>query len=239
MPQKPTGTWEFGRAVLLRAWTYYVYGGCAGVLFVWEATVGQVPRWLYLALIPIAVLVGSFLTWREERVDRNKVAAEVAGLNGELTRLNGEIDRLSRPRFLAEVRDPIIRSEHQQPNRMKLYVQLLVRNQGADSAIDRWVVVVLPPQPATPFIRTETGLSESQQGPGDNFGGNLLHDHEIIRRGGTKEGWLLCEGERMGLTETQTAVVEVSFRDVHNNEYHFVSRPGFQEQMANIRMGRR
>ena len=71
------------------------------------------------------------------------------------------------------------------------------------------------------------------------MGGNLLHDHEIIRRGGTKEGWLLCDGERsqMGLTETQTTVVEVSLRDVHDNEYHFVSRPGFDEQMANIRMG--
>ena len=37
--------------MLLRAWIYYVYGGCAVVLFLWGATVGQVPRWLYLALI--------------------------------------------------------------------------------------------------------------------------------------------------------------------------------------------
>ena len=51
MTQKPASVWEFGRAVLLRAWIYYVYGGCAVVLFLWGATVGQVPRWLYLALI--------------------------------------------------------------------------------------------------------------------------------------------------------------------------------------------
>jgi hypothetical protein len=42
----------------------------------------------YLALIPVAVLVGNFLTWQEERVDRNKVAIDVAGLNGEIARLN-------------------------------------------------------------------------------------------------------------------------------------------------------
>jgi hypothetical protein len=103
-------------------------------------------------------------------------------------------------------------------------MQLLVRNQAADSAIDRWVVVVLSAA-AGDAVYPSRDRSERIAAPGDNLDGNLLHDHEIIRRGGMKEGWLLCEGERshMGLTEAQTAVVEVSFGDVHDNEYHFVS----------------
>jgi hypothetical protein len=118
-------------------------------------------------------------------------------------------------------------------------VPLVIRNQGAESAIDRWKVVVLQPHPPNPFIRTENGLSEAQQGPRHILGGNLVHDREVIRRGGVKEGWLLCEGEasRMGLSKGQMPVVEVSFQDVHDNEYHFVSRPGFEKQMEDIRTG--
>jgi hypothetical protein len=57
--------------------------------------------------------------------------------------------------------------------------------------------------------------------------------------GGTKEGWLLYEGpkDRLEVTTGQMPVVEVSFKDVHDHEYHVVSQPGFEEQMANITMG--
>ena len=36
--------------------------------------------------------------------------------------------------------------------------------------------------------------------------------------------------------EKQMAV-EVSLQDVHDREYHFVSQPGFEKQMEDIRMG--
>jgi hypothetical protein len=91
-----------------------------------------------------------------------------------------------------------------------------------------------------PSLHDETHLSASLEGRGGVSGGNLLHDREIIRRGGTKEGWLVQEGQKgvLGLNTGQTPVVEVSFQDVHNKVYRVISRQGFEKQMEDIRMGR-
>ena len=119
----------------------------------------------------------------------------------------------------------------QRPDWIKIYMNLVVRNQGIESAIDSWSIVVLPPS-ATPYLEDERSLNAAQRGPHNLTSGNLLNDREIIRRGGTKEGWLLYEGpkDRLSLAMGQTPVVEVSFKDVHDREYHVISRPGFRSR---------
>jgi hypothetical protein len=135
------------------------------------------------------------------------------------------------PRFESEITAVVVDDDHEQPDWIKLYIYLVVRNQGMDSAIDRWTLKVVPPQPAPPFIQTEKGqLSDSQQGHDGRMGGNLLHDREIIKRGGGKGGWLLCRGpkDQMGLSTGQRPAVKVSFMDVHNNEYSVIDPPNLR-----------
>jgi hypothetical protein len=120
---------------------------------------------------------------------------------------------------------------------IRLYVHLVIRNQGAESAIDRWKLRVVPPQPAGPYIQDEKGwLSESQMGYPDAVGRNLLHDPEIIKRGGRKEGWLLCRGpqKNLGLAPGQRPAVMVSFKDVHDNEYSVVYPPNFKADFFDL-----
>ena len=231
--QKPVGILIFIRAVLLELWTYFAYGLGAAIPSIWSlATDRALPRvWIYLALIPLGFLSGGFLVWRKERIERNAMAAEVA-------KLNAEVDRLDRPCFVSEV-DVAIEEDLQRPDWIKIYMNLVIRNQGAESTIDRWRIVVLPPS-GTPHLEDRRSLNAVQRGPHNLMNGNLLNDREIIQRGGTKEGWLLYEGPqaRLGVSKEQTPVVEVSFKDVHEHEYHVVSRPGFERQMEDIRMGR-
>lgn len=226
MTQEPTGAWNFGCAVLSETWTYAACGSGAAILTVWGWVTGQVPpAWLFVAVLALGSLIGAFRTWQRERLERN--AATV------------ELDHLSRPRFQPEVTEVLVTGDSQQPPWITIYTRLVVRNRGADSSIGRWELVVIPPQPARPFIRTEKGISDSPLGPNDLPEGNLLHDHQVIRRGETKAGWLRCEGkaDQIGLTPAQMPVVGVYFKDVHGVEYRAVSRPGFEDQLTDIRMG--
>jgi hypothetical protein len=183
-------------------------------------------------VIAFGFLVGGFRTWQKERTDRNARASDVSKLHAQIAELN-------QPRSLPEITNVFIDNvfidnDHQRTGWINIYVYLVIRNQGADSAIDRWRLIIVPPQPASPFIQTEKGLSEWFQGHDGAMHGNLLHDREIIKRGGEKRGWLLCEGPeaRFGLSSRQRAAVKVFFKHVHDNEYSVVDPPGFD--MATI-----
>jgi hypothetical protein len=171
----------------------------------------------------IGLLYASFLAWNEER------DLFEASVNSQ-RRAEQELLDKHRPQFVADITEVFVDGDHGQPDWIKLYVFLTIRNQGTDSALDRWTLKVVPPQPAGPFIQTDKGLlSETQRGRNDVVGGNLLHDLEIIRRGGVKEGWLLCHGpkDRMGLTTGQQPAVKVCFKDVHEKEWLAVDPPNF------------
>jgi hypothetical protein len=230
--QKPRDVWAYGRAALSEIWTYVFFGGGPALLFVWGAATGRQPAiWVYLTVLAIGLVVAGFRTWQKERDDRNATVAETV-------ELNAEVDRLGRPCFVSELA-VALEDDLQRPDWIKIYMTLVIRNQGTESTIDRWSIVVLPPS-ATPYLQDSSTLNAAQRGPHNLMSGNLLNDREIIRRGGTKEGWLLYEGpkDRLGLAMGQTPVVEVSFKDVHDREYHVVSRPGFEKQMVDIRTGK-
>jgi hypothetical protein len=176
---------------------------------------------LSFAILLVGLLYASFLAWNEERDLFEASAKSQRSVEQEL------LDK-TRPQFVAEITEVFINGDHAQPDWVKLYIFLTIRNQGAESSVDRWILKVVPPQPAGPFIQTDKGLlSESQQGRGGVMGGNLLHDREIIARGGGKEGWLLCHGpkNRIGLTTGQRPRVKVSFKDVHDKEWFAVDPP--------------
>jgi hypothetical protein len=229
---EPTTPWAFVRAVSSEAWIYIAYGAGTVILSIWGYYTSHVPPlWLFLAVIALGFLVGGFRTWQKERIDRNEKVATVV-------KLGREIDALSRPRFLPEITEVLVDGDHQQPDWIKLYVHMVIRNQGAESAIDRWTLRVVPPHPGTPFVQKVQGLSETQEGRGSKMGGNLLHDVEVIGRGGRKEGWLLCHGPKtqLGLTTGQTAAVKVSFKDVHDNEYSAIFPPAFRHELFDLEL---
>lgn len=47
--------------------------------------------------------------------------------------------KATRPQFVAEITGVFVEGDHKQPDWIRIYVELVVRNQGADSAIDRWM----------------------------------------------------------------------------------------------------
>lgn len=81
----------------------------------------------------------------------------------EVANLNAEVDRLGRPCFVAEV-EVAIEEDLQRPDWIKIYMNLVIRNQGTDSSIDRWSIVVLPPS-ATPYLEDGRSLNAAQRGP--------------------------------------------------------------------------
>lgn len=224
----------FVRGVFSEAWLYSAYGGGAVLLAFWGYLSATVPpAWVFLAVTASGFLVGGFRTWQKERIDRN---AQVASL----IELDREIDELSRPRFVAEIAGMFIEGDHRS-DWIRLYVHLVIRNQGAESAIDRWELRVVPPQPAGPYVQHEKGwLSDLKMGYRNAVGSNLLHDREIIRRGGRKEGWLLCRGPQlgMGLSVGQRPAVMVSFKDVHDNEYSVKDPPDFKSDFFDSPLAR-
>ena len=135
-------------------------------------------------------------TWQKERIDRNARASDVS-------RLHAQIAELNQPRFLPEITDVFIDNDHQRTGWINIYVYLVIRNQGADSAIDRWKLIVVPPQSASPFIQTEKGLSEWLQGHDGAMHGNLLHDREIIKRAVRKGVGFFAKGRRPVLDSRQ------------------------------------
>lgn len=110
-------------------------------------------------------------------------------LNLEITKREAEANaaKFEQPRFDSEITEVAIDGDHSYADRIHVHIYLALRNQGADSAVDRWMLRVVPPQPATPFILTEQSLSASTEDLGNRArGGNLLHDPEIIKRGGMR-----------------------------------------------------
>lgn len=230
--QKPISLGAYASAAFSEIWTYFFFGGGPALLSIWGWRTGQQqPLWVFVTVAALGSLPAGFRIWKKERVERNERAAK-------LVKTKARLDELNRPRFVSEVK-VAIEEDPQRPDWIKIYMNLVIRNQGTESSIDRWSIVVLPPS-ATPYLEDERSLNAAQRGPHNLMSGNLVNDREIIRRGGTKEGWLLCEGpkDRLSLAMGQTPVVEVSFQDVHDREYHFVSQPGFEKQMEDIRMGR-
>jgi hypothetical protein len=232
LEQKRTGAWAFTRQVSSGIWNFVACGSGPALLAVYGWATGRTqPAWLFATVVALGSFIAGFRMWSEERIDRNGVIAEAM-------KLDAEVNRLARPFFVSEV-EVAIEEDPQRPDWIKIYMNLVIRNQGAESTIDRWRIVVLPPS-GTPYLEDRRSLNAAQRGPHNLMSGNLLNDREIIPRGGTKEGWLLYEGPqaRLGVSKNQMPVVEVSFQDVHDHEYHFVSRPGFEKQMEDIRMGR-
>ncbi len=185
---------------------------------------------LGFAILSIGLLFASFLAWNEER---DLVEVSLKSQHSAERKLLEN----AQPQFVAEITEVSIDGDHQQPDWIKLYVYMTIRNQGAESAIDRWTLRVVPPHPGTPFIQTVKGLSETQEGRGGKMGGNLSHDVDVIGRGGRKEGWLLCHGpkSRLGLTTGQRPAVMVSFKDVHDSEYSVIDPPGFKHELFDLR----
>ena len=91
-------------------------------------------------------------------VDRERNA-----LDAEVARLNAEIDRLGRPCFVSEVALEI-EEDPQRPDWIKIYMNLVIRNQGAESTMTRWRIVVLPPS-GTPYLEDRRSLNAAQRGP--------------------------------------------------------------------------
>lgn len=186
---------------------------------------------LGFAILLVGLLYASFLAWNEER-DLLEVSVK-SQRSAEQKLLDN-----TQPQLVAEITEVFIDGDHQQPDWIKLYVFMAIRNQGAESAIDRWTLRVVPPHPGTPFVQTVKGLSETQEGRGGKVGGNLLHDVEVIGRGGRKEGWLLCHGPktRLGLTTGQMPAVKVSFKDVHDHEYSAIFPPAFRHELFDLEL---
>jgi hypothetical protein len=95
--------------------------------------------------------MGGFLVWKRERIERNALFAEVAKLKAEVdternalaaevTKLNAEVDRLGRPCFASEVVLEI-EEDLQRLDWINIYMNLVIRNQGTESTIDRWRIV--------------------------------------------------------------------------------------------------
>ena len=100
---------------------------------------------------------------------------------------------------------------------IKIYMNLVVRNQGTESAIDssehRSFTAI-----SNTLSRSERSLNAAQRGPHNPTSGNLLNDREIIRRGGeTKEGWLPLRTPKIRpslFAMRQTPIVEISYGTV-------------------------
>jgi len=134
-----------------------------------------------------------------------------------------------RPEFAGEILRIQVDGDHKQPDGIKLFVIMAIRNTGAASAVDRWRLEVVTP-PHVKFIFTEAGLSESTEGPVRAIGGNLLGDESIIVKGGKKSGWLLIHVPKSqigDLTAGQAPAVRVWFYDMNGAEYSAHYPPGF------------
>lgn len=171
-------------------------------------------------------LYAGFRAWNGEYqlAEHGRLELEVAKQDADASAAKFE-----RPGFHSEITEVAINGDSDRPEWIHLHVYLVIRNQGADSAVDRWMLRVVPPQPATPFILTEQNLSVWADIGRRAQGGNRLHDPEIIKRGGRKEGWLHFFGPqaRYGFTTGQSIAVEVSFKDVHGNKYSVVNLPNW------------
>jgi hypothetical protein len=153
----------------------------------------------------------------QQEEDNSQLRVELEAARNEFR----EALKADRPEFAGEVLKVQVEGDHEHPDWIKLFVLLTIRNTGAAGAVDRWKLEVVTP-PHVRFIFTEEGLTESNEDFAGRSGGNLLHDENVIVKGGKKSGWLLYHGpkNRIGnLTTGQTAAVRVWFYDVNGAEY--------------------
>jgi hypothetical protein len=204
--------WEFG----LRALNATLWGILAGIL-----------TYAFLAMAEFAI---GFVREASEVHERQR--EENRRLLSELETARNEFRKAlkaDRPEFAGEILKVQVEGDHQQPDWIKLFVLMTIRNTGAAGAVDRWKLEVVTP-PHVRFIFTEGGLSESTEDFAGRSGGNLLRDETVIVKGGKKSGWLLYHGprNRIGdLSTAQTAAVRVWFYDVNGAEYSAQYPPGF------------
>lgn len=161
----------------------------------------------------------------QQREDNSQLRAELEAARNEFR----DALKADRPEFAGEVLRIQVDGDHQQPDWIKLFVLMTIRNTGAAGAVDRWKLEVVTP-PHVKFIFTEGQLSESTEDFAGRSGGNLLRDENVIVKGGKKSGWLLYHGPRNrigNLTTWQTAAVRVWFYDVNGAEYSAEYPPGF------------
>jgi hypothetical protein len=171
----------FGRALATRGWHFFAYGAGAAILAMWGLITRNVPPFsVIFAVIALSFFVGGYQTWRKERIDRNDGVKRIKDLNGSLA-------ALAQPRFLPEIAEVRLDQDENHPEWITLYIRIVIRNQGAESAIDRWVLRVVPPPPGTPSQCTEDHLNVFQDNPWLNAGRNLVGDTETVTRGGARK----------------------------------------------------
>jgi hypothetical protein len=168
---------------------------------------------------------GASAVYEQQIEENNRLCREVETARNELRdTLNAD-----RPTFAGEILSIQVDGDHLQPDWIKLFIVMTIRNTGAASAVDRWRLEVVTP-PHVKFIFTEAGLSESTEGPARASGGNLLGDESIIVKGGKKSGWLLIHVPKRqigDLTTGQAPAVRVCFYDMNGAEYSAHYPPGF------------
>lgn len=210
--ESPTGILAFARSVCGELVSYALFGFGAAVVGVWSTYEGRPPWWLVATVAVVGGLLAAYRPWQKERAVRNAQAKRLGDL--------------SRPFFVTEIQRVYVDALGEGTSWITLGVLLVIRNQGADSAVDRWTLKIVPPFPGTPSILTagEGGLVDSP----DADEHNLLHDPEIIKRGGLREGCLLYKGDgkRLGLKPGQRPFVKVSFRDIHGRMFSVTDPPG-------------
>jgi len=106
--------------------------------------------------------------YEQQREENSRLLSEVETVRNEL----GKALNADRPECAGEILRIHVDGDHQQPDWIKLFVIMTIRNTGAASAVDRWRLEVVTP-PHVKFIFTEAGLSESTEGPARASGGNL------------------------------------------------------------------
>jgi hypothetical protein len=213
-------------AVIISLWAQWEFGLRALNATLLCILSGILP-YVLLAIIEFAT---GFV--REASVVHERQEEENDRLRAELETARSEFRdalKADRPEFAGEILRIHVDGDHQQPDWIKLFVVMTIRNTGAAGAVDRWKLEVVTP-PHVKFIFTEEALSESTDGPGGKSGGNLLRDENVIVKGGKKSGWLLYHGPRNrigNLSTEQTAAGRVWFYDVNGAEYSAQYPPGF------------
>jgi hypothetical protein len=144
MVENETNLTAFVGALTTKGWHFFAYGTGAVFLAMWGLVERDVPPFsVIFDVVALSFFVGGYQAWRKERVDRNGGARQIRNLTNSL-------GKLARPQLLPEITEVTVNGDHDRPDWVKLYIRMVIRNQGAESAIDRWVIRIVPPYPGTP-----------------------------------------------------------------------------------------
>ena len=124
--QKPISLGAYASAAFSEIWTYFFFGGGPALLSIWGWRTGQQqPLWVFVSVAALGSSPAGFRIWKKERVERNERAAK-------LVKTKARLDELNHPRFVSEV-EVAIEEDPQRPDWIKIYMNLVIRNQGAKS----------------------------------------------------------------------------------------------------------